>query len=70
VSNVFTDEGNTEVKLVLIICEHRSGWCKKVKEKIALLLNETVYFREVWRPRVVVINHDTAIKFGLAEAIA
>lgn len=62
-------EVNTEVKLVLVIREHETGWCSKVKKKIALLLNKTEYFREIWRPQVIVINHDTAIEFGLAENI-
>ncbi len=64
------NEVNTEVKLVLVIREHEMVWCKKVQKKIALLLNKDAYFREIWRPQVIVINHNTAIELGLAEDIA
>jgi hypothetical protein len=58
---------NSVITLVLVIREHKTEWCVQVKKKLELLLNKTAYFREIWRPKVLVINYDLAIKFGIAE---
>jgi hypothetical protein len=58
---------NSVITLVLVIREHKTEWCVRVKKKLELLLNKTAYFREIWRPKVFVINYASAIKFGIAE---
>ena len=58
---------STTITFILVIREHMTEWCEQVKDKLTLLLNDCTYFREIWRPKVYVINYATAVKFGLAE---
>jgi hypothetical protein len=58
---------NSAITLVLVIRDHKTEWCKRVKNKLDLLLNQSAYFREIWRPKVFVINYASAIEFGIAE---
>jgi hypothetical protein len=61
---------DTTVMFVLVIREHEANWCKSVKKKLAMLLKDRTYFRKIWRPKVDVINHASAIKYGLVKPMA
>lgn len=50
--------------LVLIVKNHEARWCKPVKIKLIQSLPR--YFKKIWTPAVIVINHETATKQNLA----
>jgi hypothetical protein len=65
VTNNATDK-NTTIVFVLVIRNHKIEWCKQVRKKLLMIINECAYFRKIWHPELFVINYDMAIKYGLA----
>ena len=61
--NAFRIE-KTSLVFTLVLKNPDLGGCRRVKAKINLSLPP--YLKEIWKPTVFVINHQTAIKQNLA----
>jgi len=49
--------------LVLVIKKHELGWCKPVKFELKRTLPS--YFTKIWKPNILVINHEEAVNLDL-----
>jgi len=49
---------------MLVIKSHNFEWSKPIKAKLEDELPS--YLKKIWRPEVIVINHDVAIRQNLA----
>ena len=56
----------TEITFLLVISEHETSWCKNVKVKLQEIINQDIPFCRIWRPKVLVINSDHAVRQGHA----
>jgi hypothetical protein len=56
--------GKVILKFILVIKSHKPDWCKPVKQK--LLATFPPYFNKIWKPEVLVITHDAAMKYKIA----
>ena len=54
----------TSLVFTLVLKNHDLRGCKRIKAKISSSLPP--YLKEIWKPKVFVINHQTAIKRNLA----
>jgi len=64
---VLSPPKNIVVFFVLVIKTHEISWCKKVHGEIMDKLPEDI--KHIWRPEILVINHETAIEIKLAADI-
>ncbi|GHV89865.1 hypothetical protein AGMMS50268_03680 [Spirochaetia bacterium] len=64
---VFDSADQLSLMLILVVKDHDLKWCKPVQQKLQRILPE--YFKKIWKPVVHVINHDAAIKHGIAIEI-
>jgi len=55
------------VAFLLIIKNHEDTWCKPIEVKLIASLPN--YLKKIWKPKVQVINHMTAIKQNLAISL-
>ena len=66
--NGFTGDFSLQKKLslvfVFVIKNHQTRWCRSIRKKFIDTLPD--YLVTIWEPIVYVINHNTAIKHGLA----
>ena len=66
--NRFTDDfslnGKLSLVFVFVIKNHQTKWCRRIRKKFIDTLPE--YLVTIWEPVVYVINHNTAVKHGLA----
>ena len=62
--NIFPD--NVSLVFILVIKNHMLDWCKPIEYLLKASL--PLYLTNIWKPNVIVINHDAAIKYGLAHA--
>jgi len=51
---------NVALVFVLVVRNHRAEWCRPVKQELEKLL--PTYYKKIWRPLIMVINHETAKK--------
>jgi hypothetical protein len=59
----FNAETKVSLMFVLVVRRHKSEWCRPIKRELEQLL--PVYLKKIWRPRVFVINYETAKKYNL-----
>ena len=48
---------------LLVVKNHKIEWCVEIKRKLEQELPH--YLKRIWKPKVFVINHTTAIQLGL-----
>jgi hypothetical protein len=60
----FTKLDNTSLTFVLVVRKYKLEWCRPTRRAIEQAL--PTYLKKIWKPAVHVINHDTAIKHGIA----
>jgi hypothetical protein len=63
---LFTEPGKVLLAFVLVVRNHKQEWCRPIKRTIEQAL--PVYLKKIWQPGIYVINHETAIKHGIAAA--
>ena len=56
----FYPPANVFIRFVLVIRTHKKEWCKPVYAKIMETLPS--HFKQIWKPEVQVINHETAFQ--------
>jgi hypothetical protein len=61
--DIFENKNKVSIKFVLVIHKHELEWCRPVKRAIEQLF--PAYFKNIWSPEILVINHDTAKKYSL-----
>jgi len=54
---------NVTIMLVLVIKKHKHDWCKPVRVELARVLPP--YFKKIWKPRILVVNHEEAVNMSL-----
>jgi len=54
----------TSLVFILVIKNHKLEWCRKVKSRLIETLPS--YIQKIWKPKIFVINHITAVKRNLA----
>jgi len=54
---------NVTIMLVLVIKKHELDWCKPVKVELDRVLPP--YFKKIWKPRILVVNHEEAVNLSL-----
>jgi len=54
---------NVTILLVLIIKKHQLDWCKPVRIELDRVLPP--YFKKIWKPRILVVNHEEAVNLSL-----
>ena len=52
------------IVFVFVIKNHETKWCRPIRQKLIETL--PVYLKTIWKPKVFVINHQTATKRRLA----
>ena len=52
------------LEFVLVVKNHEFKWCRSIKAALKGVIPS--YINKIWRPKVNVINHNTAIKYKLA----
>jgi len=57
--------GNVLLKFVLVIRNHQIEWCKPVQLAIEQTL--PVHIKKIWKPEILVINHEDAQKYNIVE---
>jgi hypothetical protein len=53
-----------ELKLILVIKNHELKWCSPLQDTLRKIMPE--YFKKIWRPTILVINHSVAVRCKLA----
>ena len=59
----FVPPEKVSIVFVLVIKNHENEWCKPVYAKLVEQL--PLYLKKIWKPNVVVMNHETATKWNL-----
>ena len=62
-SRGFVPPEKVSIVFVLVIKNHASEWCKPIYAKLVEQL--PLYLKKIWKPDVVVMNHETAAKWNL-----
>lgn len=65
-ANDFAPPETISLVFMLVVKNHESSWCKKIKSKLISMLPS--YLKKIWKPEVYVLNHETAIKQNLTIA--
>ncbi|MDR1204836.1 MAG: hypothetical protein LBL26_05060 [Peptococcaceae bacterium] len=59
----FIPPSKVSLVFVLVVKNHENEWCTPIHEKLVKSL--PTYLKKIWRPKVYVINHETAKKLNL-----
>jgi len=51
--------------LILVIRTHELDWCRPVKVELERVL--PLYFKKIWKPRILVVNHEEAVNLSLVN---
>jgi len=60
----FTPPHRVTLMFVLVIKTHEQEWCRSIEAAIVRVL--PIYLHKIWKPTVLVLNYNTAIKYRLA----
>ena len=55
---------NVSLVFILVVKNHEFEWCKPIERELIAFLPR--YFKRIWKPNVLVINHEEAINLELA----
>jgi hypothetical protein len=64
--DVFNAQDKIQLVFVLVIRNHKIEWCRPIQ--MELLQKLPSYLKKIWKPKVYVINYDTAIERQIAAA--
>ena len=56
------------IVFVLVIKNHEIEWCKPIYAKLVETL--PLYLKKIWKPHVIVMNHEIAMKWNLVVSCA
>ncbi|OAV67445.1 hypothetical protein Barb6XT_01476 [Bacteroidales bacterium Barb6XT] len=59
----FEVANKVSIKFILVVRDHKSEWCRPIQ--LAIKQSLPKYFKNIWKPDVLVVNHDTAKKYSL-----
>jgi len=65
-ANDFVPPEMISLVLILVVKNHEPSWCRKIQPKLISALPS--YLKKIWKPEVLVMNHETAIKQNLTTA--
>ena len=57
--------GNVSLKFILVIRNHKTEWCRPIKQAIGQIL--PVHISKICRPEIFVINQATAQKYNIIK---
>ncbi len=56
------------LKFVLVVKNHKLDWCMPIQKGLMANLNKyPPYFKEIWDPNVLVLNHEKAVQYGFVK---
>jgi hypothetical protein len=64
--DVFNAQDKIQLVFVLVIRNHKIEWCRQIQ--MELLQKLPSYLKKIWKPKVYVINCNTAIKWQIVAA--